>query len=87
MASKVTHVAKSIDADRELKHHLEKAEEHLIEAVALFGKRKKPDRMPIYVERLTRAQETVTALLREELVRIRGPLKVRSVVIKKKGRS
>jgi hypothetical protein len=66
-------------ADDALAHHLKKAEEHLIEAVRLFQleyPQKPPDRHPDYVARLTRAQEMVTGLFREELIRIRGPIKV-----------
>lgn len=62
--------------DEALTHHLRKAEEHLIAAVELFGKEHKPERHPDYVARLTRAQEMVTWLFREELIRIRGPIKI-----------
>ena len=73
MATKV-HQVKSVD--QELAEHLKKAENHLIEALTLLSRRNGPNRTPEYAKRLTRAQETVTALLREELVRIRGPIKV-----------
>ena len=60
--------------DDKLAHHLEQAEIHLIEAVKLFARKHRPDRHPDFVARLTRAQETVTWLYREELIRIRGPI-------------
>jgi hypothetical protein len=63
--------------DDKLTEHLAKAEEHLIAAVKLFGRKTPPDRHANYLERLVRAQEGVTTLLREELVRIRGPIRVR----------
>lgn len=73
--AKIEHVApKSVDA--QLAEHLKKAEEHLIAAVKLFAKKNHPDRHANFIERLTRHQEGVTTLLREELVRMRGPLKV-----------
>lgn len=74
-------MAKKADAkvifspDDELAHHLKMAEEHLIAAVKLFEKKHKPVRHHDYVARLIRAQENVTWLYREELVRIRGPIK------------
>lgn len=61
----------------ELTEHLTKAEEHLIAAVKLFQRKARPERRMDYQRRLVRAQEMVTTLLREELVRIRGPIKVR----------
>lgn len=62
--------------DKELAHHLEHAENHLISAVELFVKAKhKPQRNDHYVKRLTNAQETVTSLYGEELIRIRGPIR------------
>ena len=63
-------------ADVRLADHLKQAEEHLIEAVRLFEQQNRPDRTQHYVERLTRAQELVTSLFREELIRIRGPIKI-----------
>jgi hypothetical protein len=76
MAKKVpvTKVLESPDAA--LARHLEKAEEHLIAAVELFGKKVKPNRHPEFVARLIRTQENTTWLFREELIRIRGPIKV-----------
>lgn len=62
--------------DEQLTEHLVKAEEHLIAAVKLFARKAAPDRSKDYLPRLTRAQEMVTTLLREELVRARGPVKV-----------
>lgn len=70
--------------DDELTNHLQQAEDHLIAAVELFTKRKSPDRTGDYIQRLTKAQETVTLLLREELVRIRGPLKMKITMPKKR---
>lgn len=64
--------------DQKLAEHLEKAEEHLIAAVKLFGRKTPPDRHKDYVARLVRSQETVTTLFREELIRIRGPIRVRT---------
>lgn len=61
--------------DQQLAHHLDRAEDHLISAVELFGKPKKPERNDHYIKRLTTAQETVTSLYGEELVRIRGPFR------------
>src|SRR3954471_8420919 len=60
--------------DNELADHLKEAEHHLIEAINLLS-RHRPVRGAIYIKRLGGAQETVTALYREELVRMRGPLK------------
>jgi hypothetical protein len=70
--------------DVALAHHLKKAEEHLIEAVKLFGKKHPPDRHHDFVERLGRVQERVTTLHREELIRIRGPIKVAATSSKRK---
>jgi hypothetical protein len=66
-----------VNPDEELAYHLKHAEEHLIKAVELFFREHKPERHKDFVERLTRAQETVTWLFREELIRIRGPIKVK----------
>lgn len=74
--TKVEHVVKVVDADKQLADHLKKAEEHLIAAVELFQNKKAPKRTLSYIERLDRAQEMVTGLFREELVRIRGPIKM-----------
>lgn len=73
---KVDSVVGLTSPDDVLTHHLEKAEEHLIKAVRLFERKVKPERHPDYLARLTRAQELVTWLFREELIRIRGPIKV-----------
>jgi hypothetical protein len=76
-ASKIEHVAKAaVSKDQELADHLKQAEHHLIAAVKLFEKRTHPQRTHDYVARLTRAQEMTTHLFREELVRIRGPIKM-----------
>lgn len=64
--------------DQKLAEHLEKAEEHLIAAVKLFGRKTPPDRHKDFVARLVRHQEGVTTLFREELIRIRGPIRVRT---------
>jgi hypothetical protein len=71
-----------IDPDQALTEHLGKAEEHLIKALQLFEREVKPERHKDFVSRLTRAQELVTWLYREELIRIRGPIKV--AVVKRK---
>lgn len=74
MAKKTIPKIKTVD--QELAEHLESAEEHLIAAVKLFARRMPPNRSKDYLPRLVRAQEMVTTLFREELIRIRGPLKV-----------
>lgn len=63
--------------DEKLAENLKQAEHHLIEAVNLFSGPRKPDRRVEYLQRLNRAQEAITGLYREELVRIRGPVKKR----------
>lgn len=68
--------------DDRLAEHLKQAEHHLIAAVELFSRTKKPKRESKYQTRLISAQEIVTVLYREELVRIRGnqrPPRVRKV--------
>lgn len=82
MAQKVAFASKHKTIDDELAAHLERAEEHLIAAVKLFARKTPPKRNTDYQQRLTRAQELVTTLFREELVRIRGPLKVKFKVKK-----
>lgn len=74
--TKIEHVVKAVNADQVLADHLKKAEEHLIEAVKLFENKKPPKRTLDYMAKLGRVQETVTSLYREELVRIRGPIKM-----------
>lgn len=81
--AKVEHVVKAVNADQELANHLKKAEEHLIASVKLFGE-KGPERTLAYRQRLDRAQELVTGLFREELIRIRGPIKIAVSVGKKR---
>jgi hypothetical protein len=61
--------------DEKLAEHLKQAEHHLIEAINLFSGDPKPIRDGFYLKRLGSAQETVTALYRGELVRIRGEFK------------
>lgn len=61
--------------DDELADHLKEAEHHLIEAINLFSRPRRPLREARYLKRLGGAQETVTTLYRAELIRIRGPLK------------
>lgn len=75
---KVHPTKKPQSVDDRLAEHLTQAEHHLIEAVKLFSEPRKPDRRVEYYRRLERAQETITGLYREELVRIRGPIKKRS---------
>jgi len=65
------------NVDDELAEHLKKAEDALIGAVKLFSGQLKPLRRESYYRRLILAQETITGLYREELVRIRGPLKIK----------
>lgn len=74
--ARVEHVVKVLDVDKELANHLKTAEEHLIAAAKLFELKKHPNRTQDYVSRLFRMQEGVTSLYREELVRIRGPIKM-----------
>jgi lysylphosphatidylglycerol synthetase-like protein (DUF2156 family) len=66
---------KILSPDAQLADHLKHAEHHLIAALKLFEKKVKPSRTMDFVRRLTTAQETTTTLLREELIRIRGPIK------------
>jgi hypothetical protein len=61
--------------DAELAEHLKQAEYHLIAAVKLFSGHRPPSRVGTYLQRLERAQEAITGLYREELVRIRGPVR------------
>jgi hypothetical protein len=70
--------------DDELADHLKHAEEHLIKAVRLFARKVPPERHADYQKRLIRAQESVTTLFREELIRIRGPFKAKYIVGKRK---
>lgn len=59
-----------------LAEHLKQAEHHIIEGIKLFSEHPKPPvRDAMYQKRLGGAQETITALYRTELVRIRGELK------------
>lgn len=66
----------SKSTDDELADHLKEAEHHLIAAINLFSGPRRPIREVRYLIRLKGAQETITALYRQELVRIRGPLKL-----------
>lgn len=63
--------------DDQLAEHLKQAEGHLIGAVKLFSERKNLSRRVGYFPRLVRAQELITGLYREELVRQRGPKRKR----------
>lgn len=63
------------NADAELADHLKQAEHHLIAAVKLFSGQKMVSRRVGYSQRLITAQEAITSLYREELVRIRGPIR------------
>lgn len=69
--------AKPRTVDAELAEHLKEAENHLVKAVELFLRPSGPNRRVGYLSRLTGAQEAITGLYREELLRIRGPLKPR----------
>lgn len=83
--TKIVHAVKAVvSPDQKLADHLRIAEENLIAAVKLFEEKQRPDRTLDYLSRLTRAQEMVTHLLREELIRIRGPIKMTVKVAKKK---
>lgn len=77
MAKKTTPIRAALlgTPDDKLCHHLEAAEDHLIEGVKLFEESERPDRNSDYRRRLTRAQEIVTGLYGEELVRKRGLVK------------
>lgn len=82
---KIEHVVKAaVSSDQKLADHLRIAEENLIAAVKLFEAKQHPQRTLDYLSRLTRAQEMVTHLFREELIRIRGPIKMTVKVAKKK---
>lgn len=63
---------KTTKVDDQLAEHLRQAENHLIDAVKLFTEKRRLTRRVGYFPRLVRAQEIITALYREELVRIRG---------------
>jgi hypothetical protein len=63
---------KMMSVDERLADHLKQAEFHLIEALKLFERTRKPVRPAGFISRLTRAQEITTTLMREELVRARG---------------
>lgn len=76
--AKTAHVAQQIKSvDDQLADHLQNAENHLIEALKLFSRKTPPDRHADYVSKLTRVQEGVTTLLRQELVRMRGPIRIK----------
>lgn len=77
MSKPVLQVKSVKSVDDQLAEHLLRAEESLIAALKLFAKGAGPERSSDYLKRLTRAQEMVTTLLREELVRKRGPIKLR----------
>lgn len=73
--SKIEIVRKTTkNKDAQLAEHLEQAEHHVIEALKLFSGPKDALRRPGYYQRLNSAQEAITSLYREELIRIRGPL-------------
>ncbi len=79
-------VPKLTSVDDLLADHLKKAEEHLITAVELFARKHPPRRTGNFVEKLKRHQEGVTSLFREELIRIRGPLRPPTRTIGKRKR-
>jgi hypothetical protein len=68
--------------DKELATHLKKAEEHLIAAVKLFARKSPPERHADFLKRLVRAQELVTWVRRDELVRARGLIRATKSVKK-----
>jgi hypothetical protein len=79
-APKAAIVRKSVKSvDDQLADHLKQAEDHLIGAVKLLSGPRNALRRESYCRRLISAQETITALYREELVRIRGPLRIKRV--------
>ncbi len=63
--------------DEQLTEYLKIAEDALVSAIELFSGQSGPQRRVGYYSRLIRAQEAITGLYREELVRIRGPLKIK----------
>lgn len=63
-----------LSVDDQLAEHLRHAEEALIGAVKLFSDHESLSRRVGYFSRLAKAQEAITALYREELVRMRGPM-------------
>lgn len=63
---------KSLKIDDKLADHLKHAEQNLIAAVTLFLDDPQLTRRQGYFARLVRAQEVITGLYREELVRMRG---------------
>lgn len=69
--------AKPKTVDAELAEHLKEAEDHLVKAVELFLRPSGAKRRVGYLSRLTGAQEAITGLYREELLRIRGPLRAK----------
>lgn len=77
-SQKVAIVRKSVkNVDDQLAEYLKNAEDALIGAVKLLSGQSKPLRRESYYRRLILAQETITSLYREELVRIRGPIKIK----------
>lgn len=75
---------KTRSVDDRLAEHLGHAEEHLIEAVKLFTEDTQLSRRNGYFPRLVRAQELTTGLYREELVRMRGPMRSKRRKVGKK---
>jgi hypothetical protein len=66
-----------VSVDDQLTEHMRQAEHHLIAAVELFTGDPKLTRRVGYFTRLVNAQESITGLYREELIRVRGPLRGR----------
>lgn len=72
-------VKAKLSVDDQLAGHIKTAEEALIAGVTLFTQHPEElSRETGYFTRLVTAQESVTALYRMELVRLRGPLRRRS---------
>lgn len=69
----------STPLDDQLTEHLKQAEHHMIAAVKLFLENKKLSRRLGYFSRLVQAQESITSLHTEELVRVRGPMRPKKV--------
>lgn len=77
MARKTEDTWTKTKTDQALKTHLQQAEHHLISAVELFTGDPMLTRPTGYFARLVNAQESITGLHRQELVRVRGPLSSR----------
>lgn len=68
-------VRKGKSADDRLTNHLMQAEYHLLAAAGVLSGQSRAFRRVGYQSRLLGAQEAITGLYREELVRERGPMR------------